>query len=465
MPQRAAPSGVRASLILCLAFVISLPAVTARIYASDEVEFFSWLHSLSFDRDASFENEYAHFYESGQVKNPAFHQTFLEERNAAGHRRNFTPIGCALLWAPFYLAGHVAARVTGAPADGFSQPYISAVAIGSACYGFLALLLSSAIAGRVVGRGTAAAVAVWIGTPLLFYMYVTPMFSHACSAFATSLFLWTWIRVRDRWSASGALALGAAGALMAIVREQDVFFIAGPLLDFSRSLLVRRSSPAAGRGSPAIAAAAGALGFVLVFAPQLLAYKSLNNQFGPDDSVRNKMFWTAPHGWQVLFDAKHGLFAWTPLALIAVAGLVWLAVKGPRGGVEAWRLPDARWIGVCAIVMFVLQAYIAGAVESWTVAGAFGQRRFVSVTPLLVLGLAALFDVPRLQRALTVLVAISVWWNLGLMAQFGTNTMDRQRLALKANAWRTFVELPREAPSLAWQYLTNRGTFYGRPPQ
>ena len=50
---------------------------------------------------------------------------------------------------------------------------------------------------------------------------------------------------------------------------------------------------------------------------------------------------------------------------------------------------DVRWIAICAIVMFALQAYIAGAVESWTVAGAFGQRRFVSLTPLLVLGLAA----------------------------------------------------------------------------
>ena len=93
-----------------------------------------------------------------------------------------------------------------------------------------------------------AAVAVWIGTPLLFYMYVTPIFSHACSAFATSLFLWTWIRVRDRWSVRGAIALGAAGALMAMVREQDVFFVAGPLLDFGRHLLAGPAGAAAADG-------------------------------------------------------------------------------------------------------------------------------------------------------------------------------------------------------------------------
>ena len=60
---------------------------------------------------------------------------------------------------------------------------------------------------------------------------------------------------------------------------------------------------------------------------------------------------------------------------------------------------------------------------------------------------------------------MAIWWNLGLMAQFGTNTMDRQRLSLPSNAWRTFVELPREGPALVWQYLTNRGAFYGRSHQ
>ena len=41
--------------------------------------------------------------------------------------------------------------------------------------------------------------------------------------------------------------------------------------------------------------------------------------------------------------------------------------------------------------MVALQVYIGGSVESWTVAGAFGQRRFVALTPLLVIGLAVLF--------------------------------------------------------------------------
>jgi hypothetical protein len=47
----------RGVLWLVVAFVLSLPAVTPRIYASDEVQYFAYLRSLWFDGDVSFENE------------------------------------------------------------------------------------------------------------------------------------------------------------------------------------------------------------------------------------------------------------------------------------------------------------------------------------------------------------------------------------------------------------------------
>src|SRR5258708_37529213 len=95
-------SVLSSQVIALLVFLLSLPLVTARIYASDEVEGFAWLHSLAFDRDVSFGNEYEYFYRSGQVKNPGFHETFLEGRTESGRYRNFTTMGAAILWAPFY---------------------------------------------------------------------------------------------------------------------------------------------------------------------------------------------------------------------------------------------------------------------------------------------------------------------------------------------------------------------------
>lgn len=452
----------REILVCILAFAVTLPAVTVRLYASDEIEYFAWLRSVAFDRDADFQNEYQYFYDTGAARNDLFRETFLERKNEIGRAINFTPIGCAVLWAPAYAIGHVVALVTGAPADGFSRPYIAAVTYGSAALGLAAVLLSAAIARRVTGRGLTASLIIAIGSPLVFYVYVSPGFSHANSAFAVAFFLWLWLRARDRWTPAGAAALGASAALMAMVREQDAFIALGPALDFLafavRAARERTRPLSATLGS----AAAGLAAFGLAFAPQLVAYHALNGHFGPTQLTLRKMTWTSPHALGVLFDPDHGLFFWTPLALVAVAGLVLTAARG-RG-----PLADVRWIGALALLMIGTQVWASGSVESWTVAGSFGQRRFVALTPLLVVGLAAMLGaVSRTgaRRALLVVVAICVWWNAGLMAQFGLHRMDRQRLTLTENARVTFVELPLEAPGLAWRYLTDRESFYRQPRQ
>ena len=51
----------RELIVLLLGFLLTLPFVTARIYASDEIQYFAWLRSLAFDRDVDFENEYRRF--------------------------------------------------------------------------------------------------------------------------------------------------------------------------------------------------------------------------------------------------------------------------------------------------------------------------------------------------------------------------------------------------------------------
>jgi len=448
---------MRRTILLCtLLALVTLPAVTTRIYASDEVQYFAFLRSLAFDGDLSFQNEYQHFHDAG-AGGPGFHDTFLAERvTAAGRRINFGTIGPAILWAPFYAAGHVIAGLTGAPQDGYSAPYVAAVAYGSAFYGWMAIALSALMALRVVGRGLAPALAVAAGTPLIFYMFVAPPFSHACATFAVALFLWVWLRVRDTWTLRGVIALGLTGGLMGTMRDQTVLFLLVPAIDFLHWSLRHQS----GRETMT-RAVVGSICAGLAYAPHLLAQYAINGYVGPHESVGNKMSWSSPHFFEVLLSPAHGWFAWTPLAVLALAGLVALALGRTRT-----PLPDGAWIGACALVMVLLQVYINGAVESWTVAGAFGQRRFVELTPLLVVGLAVVFSTDQQPRRLAwAAVAACVWWNLGLMVQFGTHRMDRQRLTLSDNARVTFVELPREGPALVWRYLTDRDSFYGQSRQ
>ena len=456
--------------MLAVLFLLSLPAVTPRLYSSDEVQYFSYLRSIWFDRDVSFENEYQYFYDHNVSRSDGFHETFLERQTAAGRRVNYATLGCALLWSPFYAIAHLWTRATGGIADGFSLPYIRAVAYGSAFYGFLAVLLSIRAARALLtsagswqlaagSAGFLAGVAVWLGTPLLFYMYVAPPFSHAVSAFGVALFVTVWLHVRQEWSVRGTFALGICAALLAMIREQDIFVALGPLCDFALAQLTPKSQLLTTKRNGGIAAAgAGVAGFFLGYLPQLIAYNALNGYPGPAQHVARKMYWYAPHGLQVLFSPNHGFVFWTPLAVLAIAGLIVMSVGA------GFSRPHTRRIALCALIMVASQIYVAGSVASWTVAGAFGQRRFVCLTPVLVIGLAALWHArprrPAYHMVLTAAVIACVWWNIALMAQFATGMMDRQRLEPGKNAYNAFVRLPLETPSLIYRYLTDRESFY-----
>jgi hypothetical protein len=497
------PGARRDLLILVGAFVVTLPLVTARIYASDEVQYFAYLRSLWFDHDVSFENEYRYFYDAGVTRYDLFRDTFVVRRNeSTGLAVSFATMGSAMLWSPFYAVADAVVRVRAAGggavvADGYSKPYVTAVAYGSALYGWLAVVLGWWATRRLIGPATAlgSALAIWFGTPLTFYMYVAPPMSHACSAFAVAAFLSVWLRVRERWTIGGCAALGALAALMGMVREQDAFIAIGPGLDWLLTTRSRLRAHGAREGldwrrviSQVLAAAAT---FLLVYAPQLWAYTVLNGSPRPSPLVARKMTWTSPHALEVLVSPSHGLLFWTPLVALAIAGLVVLLKgqggKGSRGQTEAQgrrgagaqgdpdgqegrraagQETDRARVALCLLAAIASQVYVAGAVESWTVAGAFGQRRFLGLTLVFCVGLAALWARASGRTTRTLMAtgaALGVWWNLGLTAQFGTGLMDRQRLEPTRNAYHTFVTIPARLPDLAYRYVFARSSFY-KPP-
>jgi hypothetical protein len=449
----AAPPWWTGRRALALLFLLTLPLVTPKVRGADEIEYFSYLRSLVFDRDLEFGNEYERFHAADPHGLAGFKATFLDRLEAdTGRHINFAPLGAALLWSPFYLLAHagvLAARAAGADlaADGFSFPYVAAACYASALYGFAGLLLVHDTLRRHGGfaepAATLAVAGLWLGTPLFYYMTLAPAFSHAPAVFTVALLVALSLRAAARPDASPWpwAAVGAAGGLAALVREQDGLFLVIPAGLLVGHALARRSwTSALLRG-----AAMGAAAF-LVFLPQLLAYRALTGRFGPSRLVARKMSWTSPHLLQVLFDAGHGLFAWSPLLLVASAGLVYLG----------WRRRSTTV--VLLALALLLQVWINGAVESWTQAGAFGSRRFVSSTPLFAWGLAALLAAvsARRERLAAAALVFFVAWNVGLMVQFGLRLMDRQRLEWPRVAVNQVTAVPRHLVRAAWLFFTDR---------
>lgn len=438
---------------LLLIFLLTLPLVTPKVRGADEIQYFSHLRSLAFDQDVDFENEYGWFVAHDLQGLAAFRETFLERRETAtGRPINFTPIGCALLWSPFYVLAHVGVLVAHAvghavPADGFSRPYQAAACYGSAVYGFLGLLLLHDVLKRRFAEPAAtwAAAAVWLASPLLYYMSLAPGFSHANSVFAVSLLLWLALRARESGRLSDWAIAGVAGGLAGLIREQDALFLVIP------AVLIASSGTGVERRLKALAAL-GATS-ALCFAPQLLVYHATNGSFAPSKLVTRKMSWASPHALETLFDPAHGLYFWSPLLLLATLGLI----------LQAWRRRDA--LSLVLFGAFLMQVWINGAVESWHQAGAFGSRRFVAATPLFAFGLAAMIQALDRRRAgLAAGLVLCAWWNVGLMVQFGLKLMDRQRLEWPRVAVNQFTEVPRRLGHTTRLFFTDRERLLRETP-
>ncbi len=450
---------------LLLLFVVVAPFVTQRIYASDEIQYFAYTHSLFFDGDLDFSNEYLHFYNSDRQKFAQIYTDLYKKHEPLTDLPiNVAPVGTGLLWLPAYGLAHLytlAAQAFGSnvTADGYSQPYISAVCLSSYLYGCVGLLLCYLLARRLFGRRLSALVVatVWLATPLVFYTVVAPPWSHATSLFTVTLFIWYWQCTRSPGGRSfGEWALlGALGGLMMLVREQDALFLAIPVVEEAgRWLAGRRRSEGRTMHAmlrPAIGLAAMGVAAAVVFIPQLLAYRVITGRFSPSKVVAGKFNLSAPNALNVLFSPEHGLVPWTPIALLGLLGLLLL-----------WRRDRTMSVGFA--VAFLLQVYIAGSFLTWQSAGSFGQRRFINSTAIFVMGLAALLmwalerGVPR--WLVLGAAALFVLWNGGLLMQYALWCSPQRQGLDWAVVLRGQVELPGKAVGLLWDYVTNRQVFY-----
>jgi hypothetical protein len=154
------------------------------------------------------------------------------------------------------------------------------------------------------------------------------------------------------------------------------------------------------------------------FLPQIAAWRVVFGQWlvlNPYGIVGAGSFdLRSPYLVDVLLSTDRGLFTWTPLSVLALAGLLrWLVLSRPTLG----------WL---AAAQFAAQVYLVGAWSSWSGGAAFGPRLLVGLLPGLGLGLAALYEVCFLRwggRPIAVISASVVAWNLVLLARYGLNDL------------------------------------------
>ncbi len=432
---------------LLLGFVLSLAFVNPYV-RGDGNGYYAWLASAVVDHDLDFANQYRH-------ADPLF-QTLVfqpdgQERPAAvtatGRLEDQWSVGPAILWAPWFLAAHASVKIAegfGAhvPADGFAWPYVWACAVGTAVYGFLAVLLAWRAASIVAPEGAAlaATLVVWAASPLPVYQYFLPFHVHCLAAFAVAWFVWRWLARRPFAGTADWLVWGAIAGLMTEVYQLNavLLLIAG----WELMRLWRR----AGWGRAARAGLAFGLAAAVVWVPQFVG-KAIVYGTPWTTGYRDRFFWFSPRLWQTAISPEHGLFTWTPIALVAAVGFV-LAMRDRRELVVA---------GLSAAVFFIVVA----SYQNWHGQSSFGNRFFVSLTVLGAIGVAALgARLARRRHSVRVLAvavaALLVAWNAGLAFQWGTNMIPNRGPVDFRVVARNQVAVPARAAAFLGEYFRSR---------
>jgi hypothetical protein len=292
--------------------------------------------------------------------------TGLRRWPSTGRWLNLHPIGTAILMAPFFLAADLLTAWSNLPRDGFSLYYQHGAALAAIAYFLLGLAILRHLLRRHFSHGVVLATLICItwGTNLFHYAVFDGTFSHAFAFCLVCVWLWLVERWWESPTPGRSLAIGAVAALNVLVRHTNVIFVLVlPLYGIVRWPDVRaRVVDLRARWRPlTLAAAAG----TVVLAPQLALYKWITGQWFVNAYVTHGMGFTlaSPHLIAVLFSPQKGLFFWSPVLLLSVAG-VFVATGWARALV--WP----------AVIVFALQTWLIASWSQWQFGSTFGHRGF-----------------------------------------------------------------------------------------
>jgi hypothetical protein len=438
------------SKALLVLLIFSLPLVNPWVHG-DGVGYYAYAHSLLIHHNLQFEDDWragnASFAmnrvnSTGNISTDQYTETH--------HLDNHFSVGPAILWAPFLIATHLAILAINhlgghLIADGFSRPYLITMALATAGYGFLGLFLSFHLARQYVADRWAflATIGYWFASSLPVYMYLNPSWSHAHSLFTVALFLWYWHRTRKHRSLGQWCLLGLMGALMVDVYYLNVMLLLVPALEvvpeyftiLKKTPRVRGFSFALLLGSHLLFVMCFLVGMLPTFITRKIIYGSFLATGYPGVS---EWTWGHPLLWKVLFSSDHGLLSWTPILVLGIAGIIFFRRYDRSFSMYLWV--------VCAIFYYVISCYY-----NWDGLSSFGNRFFISLGPIFILGLAASFERVcaglKNQRAAFISIGLTLFlfvaWNVGFIFQWGDHLIPvRGPISWRTMAYNQFHVVP-----------------------
>lgn len=397
-------------IILLSVFTVSIFLLLGRLYKTnsviggDAVYYYTSLRSIVIDKDLNFKNEFEYFYNqkssfTGNRKLPFI----LAKNPQTGKLPTKYPIGSTIFLIPPFFITHIilvllqelGIRIA---TDGYSIIYQLSAAIGSLFYVGFGLLLIYHLGKKIFNSKIAflATLAVWLATPLIYYMTMEPLTSQPLSFFCVSTFIYIWYTTRNNRKLYQWILLGITGGLMSIVRYQDSLFLLIPIIDGFRKFLPNLFKILI------FIIAAGSIISIQLYINNYLFGSPFNTgvyEAGFPNLTSPKILYT-------LFSFERGLFVWSPILIFALIGLYWFSKK-------------FKFVSSLLLVSFLLQVYV---VSSWidpTQGDSFGNRILLNSNIIFSLGLMQfLKEIKTHQKLFLIIFSLLILINNILVGLF-----------------------------------------------
>ncbi len=384
---------------------------------SDGVGYYIYLPAALIHRDISLETTIAQ-----QFNGKAEEWMGIIRYPATGRYLNRYALGEAILLTPFFLAGHLFAKFLSVPADGFSWPYQVATVFAGLFYFIVGLIFLRRVLERHFSPSTTllTLVAITFGTNLFHYGTSDNIFSHIFSfcLFSALLFL------TEKWYESAhqrsAILLAVVAGLITIVRPTNVIFLLlVPMLGISdRVTLWERLTFIRQQISTVLLCA---VAYLITILPLLSYWKYTTGRWFLNSYQGLSFNWTKPEIVNVLFSVRKGLFFWSPLLLLGLVGLYFIA--------RYWK---GFWLP--ALIVLLAHTYVIASWPTWWFGGSFGHRAFTEILPIFAIGYAALLETtrekPLIYRGILTVSALLVLLSIKFMIQYWNGVLPYDEATL-----------------------------------
>jgi hypothetical protein len=337
------------------------------------------------------------------------------------------PMGLAVAWGPWFMVGHLIAGATGQPQDGYSSPYDRAVRVGVWTYLFLGLLALRAVLRHRFSEWITAftLLLLFVGTNLIDQATMGMAMPHLPLFCLYAGILWATVRWTADRRMGRALVLAVLMGLAVLIRPSEGLCLLLPFLwrgdgevssPFTRAWRLRKQW------------ASIILVMFLIGLPQFIYWKMATGHWILDtyNNAGEGFDLLTPHTWPFLFSFRKGWYIYTPLMLLATAGIFLL-----RRQCRDAYLP--------VLVFFLLNLYLLSSWTCWWYADSFGSRAMVGSYAVMALPLAAVLHWamtgPMLRRVgIVTLLAVCVLLNAFQYWQFKHGIIDSSRMTWAAYA-------------------------------